>query len=119
MYYYIFMTALVAFGHLPEKGFPLNDFRRADFTSRPQSFGHEANALPKLCKCYAYSTIKAPDKGEVGGSSPPRPTIQILNIYAAIHTFLRSGDLCLKASLPTICQLFGHWDAVTLGVIQG
>src|SRR6266853_2347921 len=26
---------------------------------------------------YAYSTIKAPDKGEVGGSSPPRPTIQI------------------------------------------
>ena len=24
---------------------------------------------------YAYSTIKAPDKGEVGGSSPPRPTI--------------------------------------------
>src|ERR1700719_1969216 len=26
---------------------------------------------------YTYSTIKAPDKGEVGGSSPPRPTIQI------------------------------------------
>ena len=25
---------------------------------------------------YAYSTIKAPDKGEVGGSSPPRPTIK-------------------------------------------
>jgi hypothetical protein len=24
---------------------------------------------------YVYSTIKAPDKGEVGGSSPPRPTI--------------------------------------------
>ena len=24
---------------------------------------------------YAYNTIKAPDKGEVGGSSPPRPTI--------------------------------------------
>jgi hypothetical protein len=23
---------------------------------------------------YAYSTIKTPDKGEVGGSSPPRPT---------------------------------------------
>ena len=28
-------------------------------------------------KYYAYSAIKAPDKGEVGGSSPPRPSIQI------------------------------------------
>ena len=27
------------------------------------------------------------DKGEVGGSSPPRPTIQITNKYAAIRTF--------------------------------
>src|SRR3984893_9015520 len=26
---------------------------------------------------YTYSTIKAPDKGDVGGSSPPRPTIQL------------------------------------------
>ena len=26
------------------------------------------------------------DKGEVGGSSPPRPTIQITNKYAAILT---------------------------------
>jgi hypothetical protein len=24
-----------------------------------------------------YSAYRAPDKGEVGGSSPPRPTIQI------------------------------------------
>src|SRR5216683_1856810 len=30
--------------------------------------------------CYAYSTIKAPDKGEVGGSSPPRPTIFCANV---------------------------------------
>ena len=45
---------------------------------------------------YAYSTIKAPDKGEVGGSSPPRPTIQIPNIYAAILTFPFQGDLSLK-----------------------
>src|SRR5713101_5917296 len=29
---------------------------------------------------YAYSTIKAPDKGEVGGSSPPRPTIFCANV---------------------------------------
>jgi hypothetical protein len=38
------MTALPAFGHLAEKGFPLNDFRRADFTSHPQPFGREPNA---------------------------------------------------------------------------
>src|SRR6266478_6329708 len=29
----------------------------------------------KSSRYYAYSTINAPDKGEVGGSSPPRPTI--------------------------------------------
>jgi hypothetical protein len=49
---------------------------RATFASCAQAFGREPNALPKLCNCYAYSTIKAPDKGEVGGSSPPRPTIK-------------------------------------------
>jgi len=42
-------------------------------------------------KYYAYSSLKAPDKGEVGGSSPPRPTIQITNIYAAILTFPLQG----------------------------
>ena len=31
---------------------------------------------PTTTMYYAYSTIKAPDKGEVGGSSPPRPTIR-------------------------------------------
>jgi hypothetical protein len=30
---------------------------------------------PTTTMYYAYSTIKAPDRGEVGGSSPPRPTI--------------------------------------------
>jgi len=54
---------------------------------------------------YAYSTIKAPDKGEVGGSSPPRPTIQITSKYAAILTFLLSGNISQKTNLPTICQL--------------
>src|SRR5258707_9765832 len=32
-------------------------------------------SLPVDPRYYAYSTIKTPDKGEVGGSSPPRPTI--------------------------------------------
>src|SRR5260221_14663820 len=54
---------------------------------------------------YTYSTIKAPDKGEVGGSSPPRPTIQIASKYAAIFTFPLSPDLPQKTNLPTICQL--------------
>ncbi len=64
------------------------------------------NALPKLCNCYAYSTIKAPDKGEVGGSSPPRPTIQITNKYAAILTFPFQGTCHQKTILPKICQKF-------------
>jgi hypothetical protein len=51
---------------------------------------------------YAYSTIKAPDKGEVGGSSPPRPTIQITSKYAAILTFPFSG-ISLK---KPFCQPF-------------
>ena len=55
---------------------------------------------------YAYSTIKAPDKGEVGGSSPPRPTIQITSKYAAILTFPLSGTCHQKTVLPKICQKF-------------
>src|SRR5216683_7157574 len=45
--------------------------------------------------CYTYSTPKAPDKGEVGGSSPPRPTI-ITSKYAAILTFPLSGNISQK-----------------------
>jgi len=45
------------------------------------------------------------DKGEVGGSSPPRPTIQISNKYAAILTFPLPGNISKKTNLPTICQL--------------
>ncbi len=54
---------------------------------------------------YAYSTIKAPDKGEVGGSSPPRPTIKIISKYAAILAFPLLGNTPQKTNLPTICQL--------------
>jgi hypothetical protein len=48
---------------------------------------------------------RAPDKGEVGGSSPPRPTIQITSKYAAILTFPLFGDLPQKTVLSTVCQL--------------
>ena len=53
---------------------------------------------------YAYSTIKAPDKGEVGGSSPPRPTIKIINKYAAIHVFPSKGELSSKTILPKFAK---------------
>src|SRR6202171_1550732 len=70
-------------------------------------------------RCYAYSTIKAPDKGEVGGSSPPRPTIQITSKYAAILTFPLLGNSSQKTNLPTICQLFGQIEPTALRALQG
>src|SRR5271167_3074781 len=63
---------------------------------------------------YAYCTINAPDKGEVGGSSPPRPTIQITSKYAVIFTFPLFGDLPQKTVLSTVCQLYDWPDGSTL-----
>src|ERR1700756_688724 len=52
------------------------------------------------CKSYArYS-----DKGEVGGSSPPRPTIQITNKYAAIPTFPFQAVDFQEWCCPTTCK---------------
>jgi hypothetical protein len=51
---------------------------------------------------------RAPDKGEVGDSSPPRPTIQITSKHAAIHTFPVYAHSSSKAALPKICQIFGY-----------
>jgi len=53
-------------------------------------------------RCYDLNT----DKGEVGGSSPPRPTIKITSKYAAILTFPLSGILLWKS----ICQLFANFS---------
>ncbi len=53
-----------------------------------------------------------PDKGEVGGSSPPRPTIQITSKYPAILTFPLSKGLPQKIVLSTICQLY-DWPGGT------
>jgi hypothetical protein len=44
------------------------------------------------------------DKGEVGGSSPPRPTINP-SIYAVILSFAGCGTAAQKA----ICQLFANF----------
>ena len=51
------------------------------------------------------------DKGEVGGSSPPRPTIQVTSKYAAILTFPLLGNIRQKP----ICQLFANY-LPTLGL---
>src|SRR5882762_7008917 len=48
------------------------------------------------------------DKGEVGGSSPPRPTIQITNIYAAILTFPFLGTCHQKPVLPKFAKSSGR-----------
>ena len=54
------------------------------------------------------------DKGEVGGSSPPRPTIHIISKYAVILTFPLFGDLPQKTVLSTVCQLYDWPDGSIL-----
>src|ERR1700674_2245823 len=58
------------------------------------------------------------DKGEVGGSSPPRPTIQITSKYAVILTFPFFGDLPQKTVLSTVCQLYDWPDGSTLRALR-
>jgi hypothetical protein len=57
------------------------------------------------------------DKGEVGGSSPPRPTIPITSKYAVILTFALFGDLPQK-TVSTVCQLYDWPDGSTLGAFR-
>jgi hypothetical protein len=38
-WYYIFMTALVDSGHIPQKNFPFNNFRSTDLRFTSQAFG--------------------------------------------------------------------------------
>jgi hypothetical protein len=70
--------------------------------------------LVSCCKTNArYS-----DKGEVGGSSPPRPTIQITSKYASILTFPLFGALPQKTVLSTVCQLHDWPDGTTLRALR-
>src|SRR5258708_33521381 len=48
-YYYTSMTALVDLDLLPRRAFLSTTFALPSFTSHAQAFGHEPNALPKLC----------------------------------------------------------------------
>src|ERR1700732_315804 len=56
---------------------------------------------------YTYSTIKAPDKGEVGGSSPPRPTIEVLicRLLAALVLSLPFRALPLRIETLFVAAL--------------
>jgi len=71
---------------------------------------------PTTTMYYAYSTIKAPDKGEVGGSSPPRPTIQITSKYAAILTFPLFVRISLK---KPFCQPFVNFTIGRMAIHSG
>ena len=54
------------------------------------------------------------DKGEVGGSSPPRPTINRQCLCGYPH-FCPLADCRSKSHLPTICQLSGQADKGAIG----
>src|SRR5258708_23175314 len=58
------------------------------------------------------------DKGEVGGSGPPRPTIQITSKYASILTFPLFGALPQKTVLSTVCQLHDWPNGTTLRALR-
>jgi hypothetical protein len=55
---------------------------------------------------------RVPDKGEVGGSSPPRPTINHQCLCGYSH-FSHLPGLRLKNHLPKICQKSGRADPDT------
>src|SRR5258708_2468129 len=60
------MTALVDLDLLPRRAFLSTTFALPSFTSHAQAFGHEPNALPKLCNLLRIK-ILAPR----GGFEPP------------------------------------------------
>src|ERR1700692_3435576 len=61
-----------------------------------------------------YGVYRAPDKGEVGGSSPPRPTINHQYLCGYSHFFCLPVSRS-KTHLPTICQLSGLADKGAIG----
>ena len=69
--------------------------------SSPHCMLHRPREIANLFWCRRiYCEGRLPDKGEVGGSSPPRPTIQI-SVYAAILAFA-----FLRNFPQSLCQRF-------------
>jgi predicted nuclease of predicted toxin-antitoxin system len=64
---------------------------------------------------YSGSNDLNTDKGEVGGSSPPRPTIQITSKYASILTFPLFGALPKKP----FCQPFVNFTIGRMALHSG
>jgi hypothetical protein len=71
-----------------------------------------------LSHCAILAHLSPRDKGEVGGSSPPTPTIKITSKYEAILTFPLSGNISQKTNLPTIWQLYDWPDGTTLRALK-
>src|SRR5258708_19402123 len=69
---------------------------------------------PNSLQIQSFCVRRQTDKGEVGGSSPPRPTIQIISKHAVILTFPLFRDLPQKTVLSTVCQLYDCPDGTTL-----
>ncbi len=64
---------------------------------------------------YAYSTIKAPDKGEVGGSSPPRPTVNFTFGRMALHSGVENAALSCRRTCKAVqdtARLWKEWEVI-------
>jgi hypothetical protein len=111
-----------------EGGSPLGAKRLLAFPTHNPT--HSTQRLVRLSKTYAAfgsprgfvscwkTNSRRTDKGEVGGSSPPRPTIQITSKYASILTFPLFGALPQKTVLSTVCQLHDWPDGTTLRALR-
>jgi hypothetical protein len=66
-------------------------------------------------ECHSETRDLNTDKGEVGGSSPPRPTIQITSKYAAILTFPLFGAFPQKP----FCQPFVNFTIGRMALHSG
>src|SRR6266404_7029383 len=58
---------------------------------------------------YAYSTINAPDKGEVGGSSPPRPTVNFTFGRMALHSGVENAALSCRRTCKAVQDTARLW----------
>src|SRR5258707_14574187 len=63
--YYISMTALVDLDLLPRRAFLSITFALPSFTSHAQAFGHEPNALPRLCNLLRIKLLAPREESNV------------------------------------------------------
>jgi hypothetical protein len=73
-----------------------------------------AHVLQKTYISGGRTNDRNTDKGEVGGSSPPGPTINHQYLCGHSHFFCLPVS-CSKTHFPTICQLSGQADLSAKG----